>query len=51
MEKVLIVSSDDFILYQPTILNLYDFLQKDFEVTIISFEPNFLGKKKTQQGG
>jgi glycosyltransferase involved in cell wall biosynthesis len=46
MQKVLIVSSDDYILYQPTILNLYDFLQKDFDVTVISFEPNFLGKKK-----
>ena len=46
MDKVLIVTSDDYTLYQPTILNLYDFLQKDFEVSIICFEPSFLGRKK-----
>ncbi len=46
MQKVLIASSDDFILYQPTILNLYDFLQIDFEVVVLTFEPEYLGKKK-----
>lgn len=46
MDKVLIISADELILYQPTILNLYDFLSTDFDVTIISFEPRFLGKKK-----
>jgi len=46
MKKILIVSADDIILYQPTILNLYDYLKNDFEITIISFEPEFLGKKK-----
>ena len=46
MKKVLIVSSDDIILYQPTILNLYDYLKNDFEIQIISFEPEFLGRQK-----
>src|SRR4051812_42007638 len=46
MRKILIVSSDDFILYQPTILNLYDFLKSDFEMTILTFEPEYLGKQK-----
>jgi glycosyltransferase involved in cell wall biosynthesis len=46
MKKLLIVSSDDIILYQPTILNLYDYLENDFSIIIISFEPEFLGKVK-----
>ena len=46
MRQVLIVSTDDILLYQPSILNLYDFLEKDFNVKIISFEPQYLGKKK-----
>lgn len=46
MNKFLIVSADDIILYQPTILNLYDLLQTTFDVTIISFEPEYLGKGK-----
>jgi glycosyltransferase involved in cell wall biosynthesis len=48
MEKILIVSSDDYILYQPTILNLYDFLKNDFDITIVSFEPSYLGKKRDE---
>ncbi|HSC36402.1 MAG TPA: hypothetical protein VLD19_00975 [Chitinophagaceae bacterium] len=49
MRKLLIVSSDDYILYQPTVLNLYDYLEGDFEVTVINFEPRFLGRKKDAQ--
>ncbi len=48
MKKLLIVSSDDIILYQPTILNLYDYLKNDFDITIISFEPGYLGKTKDE---
>ena len=44
--KVLIVTINDYILYQPTILNLYDLLEKDFDVTIISFEPKYISKEK-----
>ena len=46
MEKILIVSADDILLYQPTILNLYDYLKNDFDVTIISFQPEFLGRQR-----
>ncbi|MEO6453453.1 MAG: hypothetical protein ABIN97_05240 [Ginsengibacter sp.] len=46
MNKFLIVSADDIILYQPTILNLYDLLNESFDVTIISFQPEYLGKLK-----
>jgi glycosyltransferase involved in cell wall biosynthesis len=46
MKKIYIVTADDIILYQPTILNLYDLLSSNFDVTIISFEPAYLGKKK-----
>ena len=46
MKEILIVSADDILLYQPTILNLYDYLKDYFNVRIISFEPKFLGKKK-----
>jgi glycosyltransferase involved in cell wall biosynthesis len=45
-KKIFIVSSDDIILYQPTILNLYDSLQESYAVEIITFEPEFLGNKK-----
>lgn len=44
--KVLIVTINDYIIYQPTILNLYDALAPYFQTTIISFEPAFLGQKK-----
>jgi glycosyltransferase involved in cell wall biosynthesis len=48
MRKITIVSADDIILYQPTILNLYDLLKHDFEINIISFTPEYLGKKREQ---
>ncbi len=46
MKKITIISSDDILLYQPTILNLYDLLGKDFELNIVSFSPEYLGKNK-----
>lgn len=48
-KKIVIVSSDDIILYQPTILNLYGLLIQNFDVTIISFEPEYLGKAKDEE--
>lgn len=49
MKKLVIVSSDDIILYQPTILNLYSFLGSHFDVAIITFEPEYLGKAKVEE--
>ncbi|MEQ1676098.1 MAG: hypothetical protein ABL876_05340 [Chitinophagaceae bacterium] len=48
MKEVLIVSADDILLYQPTLLNLYDYLSDTFAVRIISFEPEFLGTQKEE---
>lgn len=45
-KKVLIATINDYILYQPTILNLYDLLEKDFDVAIVSFEPKYISKEK-----
>jgi glycosyltransferase involved in cell wall biosynthesis len=45
-KKIYIISADEIILYQPTILNLYDSFLSDFEPIIITFEPSFLGKSK-----
>ncbi|MEO8405245.1 MAG: hypothetical protein ABI480_11640 [Chitinophagaceae bacterium] len=45
-KKVLIVTLNDYVIYQPTILSLYDFLSPDFDVTIISFQPKFATKQK-----
>ena len=45
-KKLLIVTLNDYIIYQPTILNLYDALLPHFDVTIISFEPQFISNKK-----
>ncbi len=36
-KKVLIVSTDSFLVYQPTILNLYNALKEHFDVSIVSF--------------
>jgi glycosyltransferase involved in cell wall biosynthesis len=44
--KLLIVTLNDYIIYQPTILNLYDALISHFDVTVISFEPEFISTKK-----
>lgn len=48
-KKIAIVSSDDIIIYQPSILNLYDFLKDSFDISIISFEPKYLGNKKDNE--
>lgn len=48
-KNLYIVSADDIILYQPSILNLYDYLSEWFTVTIITFEPEYLGKEKDNQ--
>src|SRR6188472_2583816 len=45
-KKVLIATLNDYIVYQPTILNLYDELINDFDVEIISFEPEFISTNK-----
>jgi glycosyltransferase involved in cell wall biosynthesis len=45
-KKVLILTLNDYVIYQPTILNLYDFLLPDFDVTVISFQPKFATKQK-----
>lgn len=49
MNKITIISSDDIILYQPTILNLYDLLKDDFEINIVTFIPEYLGKNKEDE--
>jgi len=46
--NVYIITANDYLIYQPTILNLYDELEQFFHVTIISFEPNFISKKKDE---
>lgn len=48
-KKLLIVTINDYIVYQPTILNLYDALISDFDVTVISFEPQYLSDKKDEK--
>src|ERR671912_2159064 len=45
-KKILIATLNDYIVYQPTILNLYDELVSDFDVEIISFEPQFISSDK-----
>lgn len=46
--SLLIVTLNDYIVYQPTILNLYDVLTEEYEVTIISFEPQFISKQRDE---
>jgi glycosyltransferase involved in cell wall biosynthesis len=48
-KKILILTLNDYIIYQPTILNLYDYLNKDANVKIISFKPQFATKKKDEK--
>jgi hypothetical protein len=40
MKKVLIVFTDNHFAYSPSTLNLYDSLSNDFDVTILTFEPD-----------
>ncbi len=49
MKKVMILTLNDYIVYQPTILNLYDFLSPHFDVTVISFQPKFFTKTKDEK--
>lgn len=48
-KKVLILTLNDYILYQPTILNLYDALSNYADVTVVSFEPQFVTKQKEER--
>ncbi len=48
MRKITIVSSDEIILYQPTLLNLYELLKQEFDVNLVSFNPEYLGNKKEE---
>jgi hypothetical protein len=47
-KKILIITSNDYLAYQPSILNLYDHLVPFFEATIVSFEPEFIGRQKAE---
>jgi glycosyltransferase involved in cell wall biosynthesis len=47
-KKILILTLNDYIIYQPTILNLYDFLQPYFEITVVSFKPQAITKQKDE---
>lgn len=47
-KKVVILTLNDYIIYQPTILNLYDFLSPHFEVTVVSFQPQYVTKQKDE---
>jgi len=46
--SIFIVTANDFLIYQPTILALYDFLSIDYDVTIVSFEPRFISREKDE---
>ncbi len=48
-KKVLILTLNDYIIYQPTILNLYDALSHHFDVEVISFQPYHVTKKKDEE--
>jgi glycosyltransferase involved in cell wall biosynthesis len=47
-KKILIVTANDYLAYQPSVLNLYDHSELFFEATIVSFEPEFIGKQKAE---
>ncbi|MEO6316428.1 MAG: hypothetical protein ABIU63_05370 [Chitinophagaceae bacterium] len=47
-KTVLILTLNDYIIYQPSILNLYDYLQEYFDVTVVSFKPASGTKKKDE---
>ena len=48
-KKVLILTLNDYILYQPSILNLYDFLSVHADVEVVSLEPSFITKEKEEK--
>ncbi|RYE31523.1 MAG: hypothetical protein EOP48_31430, partial [Sphingobacteriales bacterium] len=45
-KTVHIITANDYLIYQPTILNVYDELVKYVNVQIVSFEPTYISKKK-----
>lgn len=45
-KKILIITQNDYFIYQPTVINLYDSLLPHFDVEIISFQPYHMTKKK-----
>jgi len=47
-KTVLILTLNDYIIYQPTILNLYDHMEPLFDVTVVSFRPASGIKKKDE---
>jgi glycosyltransferase involved in cell wall biosynthesis len=46
--KVLFVTLNDYVIYQPTILNLYDLMVEHMDVKIISFSPSYVTKTKDE---
>ena len=47
-KTILILTLNDYIIYQPSILNLYDYLQPHFDTTVVSFLPSSGAKKKDE---
>jgi glycosyltransferase involved in cell wall biosynthesis len=47
-KKALILTLNDYIVYQPSILNLYDYMSPHFDVTIVSFIPDKNGKDRDE---
>ena len=41
-KKLVIVTANDFLAYQPSVLNLYDFLETFFDVSIVAFDPQYI---------
>jgi len=44
--SILIVFSDEWLAYSPTVINLYDVLSEDFDVRIVAFESSLNNQKK-----
>ena len=45
-KSILIVFSDEWVAYSPTVINLYDVLSEDFNVRIVAFESSLNNQKK-----
>lgn len=45
-KSILIVFSDEWVAYSPTVINLYDVLSEDFDVRIVAFESSLNNQKK-----
>lgn len=48
-KKVLIVFSDDWLAYSPSVINLYDVLSSESDVNIVAFEPVWIGPQKLER--